>query len=118
VVLAGLLSSLAGFNLDRIAAFIIVIFIAWAGGKILLDGIRVLLDASLDFQTLSLTEKLILNEPRVIEIENLMGRNSGCYKFIEASIVLKTHDLDKANFIAYRIEANIKKQIINREQIN
>jgi predicted Fe-Mo cluster-binding NifX family protein len=42
-----------------------------------------------------------------------MGRNSGRYKFIEASIVLKTHDLDKANFIAHRIESNIKKQIAN-----
>ena len=113
VVLAGLLSSLAGFNFDRIAAFIVVFFIAWAGGKILLDGIRVLLDASLDYPTLSLAEKLILDEPRVIEIQNLMGRNSGRYKFIEASIVLKTHDLDKANFIAHRIEANIKKQITN-----
>jgi cation diffusion facilitator family transporter len=113
VVLAGLLSSLAGFNLERIAAFIIVIFIAWAGGKIFIDGIRVLLDASLDYQTLSSAEKLILDEPRVIEIQNLMGRNSGRYKFIEASIVLKTHDLDKANFIAHRIEANIKKQITN-----
>jgi cation diffusion facilitator family transporter len=113
VVLAGLLSSLAGFNFDRIAAFIVVFFIAWAGSKILVDGIRVLLDASLDYQTLSLTEKFILDEPRVIEIQNLIGRNSGRYKFIEASIVLKTHDLDKANFIAHRIEANIKKQITN-----
>ena len=113
VVLAGLLSSLAGFNLDRIAAFIVVFFIAWAGGRILIDGVRVLLDASLDYQTLSSAEKLILDEPRVIEIKNLMGRNSGRYKFIEASIVLKTHNLDKANFIAHRIEANIKKQITN-----
>ncbi len=113
VVLAGLLSSWAGFNFDRIAAFIIVIFIVWAGGKIFIDGIRVLLDASLDYQTLSSAEKLILDEPRVIEIQNLMGRNSGRYKFIEAIIVLKTHDLDKANFIAHRIESNIKKQIAN-----
>ncbi|MGD8948980.1 MAG: cation diffusion facilitator family transporter [Desulfobacterales bacterium] len=113
VVLAGLLSSLAGFNLDRIAAFIIVIFIAWAGGAIFFDGIRVLLDASLDYQTLRSAEKLILDEPQVTEIQNLIGRNSGRYKFIEASIVLKTHDLNKANFIAHRIEANIKKQIRN-----
>jgi len=117
VVLIGLLSSLAGFNLDRIAAFIIVFFIAWAGGKILVDGIRVLLDASLDYQTLSLAEKLILDEPQVVEIQNLMGRNSGRYKFIEASIVLKTHDLDKANFIAHRIEANIKGQIKNVDRV-
>ena len=113
VVLVGLLSHFLGFDLDRIAAFIIVFFIAWAGGKILIDGIRVLLDASLDYQTLSLAEKLILAEPQVTEIQALIGRNSGRYKFIEASIVLKTHDLDKAYFIAHRIEVSIKKQIKN-----
>ncbi|MGD8256611.1 MAG: cation transporter dimerization domain-containing protein, partial [Desulfobacterales bacterium] len=81
-----------------------MIFIAWAGGAIFFDGIRVLLDASLDYQTLRSAEKLILDEPQVTEIQNLIGRNSGRYKFIEASIVLKTHDLNKANFIAHRIE--------------
>ncbi len=117
VVLAGLLSSLAGFNLDRIAAFIVVFFIAWAGGKILIDGVRVLLDASLDYATLSLAEKLILEEPQVTEIKNLMGRNSGRYKFIEANIVLKTHDFDEANFIVHRIEANIKQKIKNVDRV-
>jgi predicted Fe-Mo cluster-binding NifX family protein len=117
VVLAGLLSSAAGFNLDRIAAFIVVFFIAWAGSKILIDGIRVLLDASLDYATLSSAEKIILEEPQVTEIKNLMGRNSGRYKFIEANIVLKTHDFDKANFIAHRIEFNIKKQITNVDRV-
>ncbi len=117
VVLVGLLSSLAGFNLDRIAAFIVVFFIAWAGGKILIDGVRVLLDASLDYQTLSSAEKLILDEPQITEIQNLIGRNSGRYKFIEAKIVLKTHDFDKANFIVHRIEANIKRQIKNVDRV-
>jgi predicted Fe-Mo cluster-binding NifX family protein len=117
VVLAGLLSSLVGFNLDRIAAFIVVLFIAWAGGKILIDGVRVLLDASLDYGTLSTAEKLILEEPQVIEIKSLIGRNSGRYKFIEANIVLKTHDFDKANFIVHRIEFNIKKQITNVDRV-
>ena len=65
-VLVGLLSSFTGADLDRITAFIIVAIIAWAGGKILIDGIRVLLDASLDYKTLSLAEKLILAEPQVI----------------------------------------------------
>jgi len=117
VVLAGLLSNLAGFNLDRIAAFIVVFFIAWAGGKILIDGVRVLLDASIDYQTLSSAEKLILDEPQITEIKNLIGRNSGRYKFIEVNIVLKTHNLDKASFIVHRIEGNIKRQIKNVDRV-
>ncbi len=116
VVLAGLLSSFAGFDLDRMAAFVIVIFIVLAGGKILMDGIRVLLDASLDYQILSMAEKLILSEPQVIEIQHLTGRNSGRYKFIEVNIILKTHDLDKANYIARRIEDHIRKKIPNMDR--
>lgn len=84
VVLAGLCSNLTRLDLERMAAFVIVIFIAATGGKILIDGIRVLLDASLDYKTLSLAEKLILSEPQVIKIKSLTGRNSGRYKFIEA----------------------------------
>ena len=117
VVLAGLISGFSGFNLDRIAAFVIVFFIVWAGGKILVDGIRVLLDASLDYATLSSAEKIISDEPQVVGINNLMGRNSGRYKFIEANIVLKTHDFDKANFIVRRIEVNIKNQIKNVDRV-
>ena len=117
MVLVVLLSSFAGVNLDRISAFIIVVIIAWSGGKILIDGIRVLLDASLDYKTLSLAEKLILAEPQVMEIQHLMGRNSGRYKFIEADISLKTHDLSKAHFVANRIETNIKSQIKHVDRV-
>lgn len=116
-VLAGLAGSLAGLDLDRVSAFIVVAIIVWAGGKILSDGIRVLLDASLDYPTLSLAEKLILAEPRVMAIEHLTGRNSGRYKFIEANILLKAHELDKAAFIANRIAASISGQIKNVDRV-
>jgi len=116
-VLAGLAGSLAGFDLDRISAFIVVAIIVWSGGKIFIDGIRVLLDASLDYATLSLAEKLILSEPRVVAIEHLTGRNSGRYKFIEANILLKAHALDRAAFIANRISAGISKHIKNVDRV-
>ncbi|WP_419660598.1 cation efflux protein [Desulfosarcina variabilis str. Montpellier] len=116
-VLAGLLGSFAGFDLDRITAFIVVAIIAWSGGKIFIDGIRVLLDASLDYQTLNQAEKLIMAEPRVTAINHLTGRNSGRYKFIEANIVLKEHELEKAAFIANRITANISEKIKNVDRV-
>jgi cation diffusion facilitator family transporter len=116
-VLAGLAGSLAGLQLDRISAFIVVAIIVWAGGKILGDGIRVLLDASLDYATLRQAEKLILAEPRVTAIEHLTGRNSGRYKFIEADIRLKAHELDKAAFIANRIAAKISEKIKNVDRV-
>ncbi|MGD8960695.1 MAG: NifB/NifX family molybdenum-iron cluster-binding protein, partial [Desulfobacteraceae bacterium] len=115
--LAGLAGGLAGLPLDRVAAFIVVAMVVWAGLKILGDGIRVLLDASLDYPTLRLAEQLILAEPQVTAIEHLTGRNSGRYKFIEANILLKAHELDKAAFIANRIAANISEKIKNVDRV-
>ncbi len=117
VVLAGLCSAYVGINLDRAAALVVVVFISISGIRILTDGIRVLLDASLDYKTLSAAEKMIASEAQVLEIKDLTGRSSGRYKFIESSIVLKTHDLDKAHFIASRIEENIKEHIKNVDRV-
>lgn len=116
-VLVGFLASFAGVKLDRVSAFVVVAIIAWSGGKILIDGIRVLLDASLDYQTLSLAEKLIVAEPQVMSIQKLMGRNSGRYKFIEANILLKVYELDRASFIANRIADSISKQIKHVDRV-
>lgn len=117
IVLIGLFSSLLGYNVDRIAAFIIAGFIAWAGAEILIDAVRVLLDASLDYETLSKAEKIIRSESQVVEVNNLAGRNSGRYKFIEVSIIFKTHNLEKAHFIANRIERKIREEIKNVDQV-
>ncbi len=116
-VLVGLLGSFVGIHLDRITAFIVVAIIAWSGGKIFFDGIRVLLDASLDYPTLNQAEKLIMAEPRVTAIKHLTGRNSGRYKFIEADIALKEYELEKAAFIANRITATISEQIKNVDRV-
>ena len=117
VVLLAIISGLLGFHLDRIAALIVVIFITKTGLQILIDGAKVLLDASVDYETLSKIEKIILKTPQVVELKTLTGRNSGRFKFIEASIVLKTHDLDKAYFIANKIEKDIQAEIKNIDKI-
>lgn len=117
VVLIALFSNYSHFNYDKIAAFIIAAFIIWSGGKMLLDCIRVLLDASLDYKTLRYTEKLISDEPQVVEIQNLIGRNSGRYKFIETNLVIKTRTLDKAHIIVSQIEKRIKEKIKNVDKV-
>jgi cob(I)alamin adenosyltransferase len=61
------------------------------------DAFRVLLDASLDFETLDQVKTIILKDPRVISISGLWGRNSGQYKFIEADITIKARNLEKAH---------------------
>ncbi len=117
VVLVAVISSSIGYQLDKIAAMIIVGFIAKAGVQILIDGVKVLLDASLEYETLSKVEKIITDMPEVVSIKSLTGRNSGQFKFIEAVIIIKTSDFNKAHFVADRIERMVKEQINNIDQI-
>ena len=117
VVMIAIIFGSIGYKLDKIAALIVVVFIAKTGFEILKDGVKVLLDASVDYETLSKTEKIILNTPQVVEIKSLTGRNSGRFKFIEANIIIKTHNLDKAHIIADKIEENIRKEVRNIDQV-
>ena len=117
VVMIAIIFGSIGYKLDKIAALIVVVFIAKTGFEILKDGVKVLLDASVDYETLSKTEKIILNTPQVVEIKSLTGRNSGRFKFIESNIIIKTHNLDKAHIIADKIEENIKKELGNIDQV-
>ncbi len=116
IVLIAIISNLIGFGLDKIAAIIVVLIIVKTGLQILIDGARVLLDASVDYETLSRVAKIVLGTPQVVELKSLTGRNSGRFKFIEAMIVLKTHNLDKAHLIVEKIEQQARDEIkdINR----
>ena len=117
IVMVSIILGTIGYHLDKIATLIVVIFIAKTGLGILKDGVKVLLDASVDYETLSKTEKIILNTPQVVEIKKLTGRNSGRFKFIEANIVIKTHNLDKAHLIADKIENQIKQELCNIDHV-
>ena len=113
IVMISIILGTIGYHLDKIATLIVVVFIIKTGIEILIDGIKVLLDASVDYETLSKTEKIILRTPQVFEIKHLIGRNSGRFKFIEANIVIKTHKLEKAHLIADKIENQIKQELGN-----
>jgi predicted Fe-Mo cluster-binding NifX family protein len=102
---------------DKIAAVVVVLFIAHAGWEILFEGVKVLLDASLDQETLHRIRKILFTEPVVREIKSLTGRNSGSYKFIEAEIVVNGSDLAKAHSASLHIEHTIKTQIHNVDHV-
>jgi len=116
-VLVGLVGSLFGINLDRLAVFVVIIFIARAGIAIFIDAIRVLLDASLDFETLDKVKKIISSERSVKEIKSLTGRNSGRYKFIEADVIINARELEKAHLISRKIEKSIRDKITNVDHV-
>ena len=106
-----------GITLDHIAAGLVVVFIARAGWELLSDGMRVLLDASLDPETLGRVRKIIESEPMVTEVRRLAGRNAGRFRFIETYVVLRTGDLKKAHAISHQIEAEIRKQVPHVERV-
>ena len=109
--------SFRGIGIDEIAAGIVLIFIAKAGWELLTDGMRVLLDASVDHDTLVQAKEIIEAEPAVANVINLLGRNAGRFRFIQASIELRTDNLQKAHQITERIENEITKKMHNVERV-
>jgi cation diffusion facilitator family transporter len=103
--------------LDKIAALIIVVLIAWVGMKIGVAAVRVLLDASLDFNTLNTIRGIVQETPQVSKINALTGRNSGRFKFIEIDLALKVRELEKAHFVANQIENRIKSRVPHVDHI-
>ena len=113
VVFFGLLGQYMQFPVDRIAAMIVAILIVKAGWGILVNGMRVLLDASIDTQTLDTIRSTILQDPAVVDVRKIMGRNSGRYMFVEADITLRTSGLERAHQISQRVEREIKRAVPN-----
>jgi len=109
IVFFALLAQYFGLPLDRIAAVIVALFIAYAGWGLLSSSMRVLLDASIDRGTLDKIRSAIAAEPAVSSIEGVTGRNSGRYIFVEATVKLKVSDLSKAHQVSERIESRIKE---------
>ncbi|HUK49833.1 MAG TPA: cation diffusion facilitator family transporter [Terriglobales bacterium] len=117
VVLAALVGQLLGWSLDRVMAILIAAFVLWTGWKLLVDGMRVLLDASLDQKILSRVREIIEAEPGVEDAKRVVGRSAGRYRFVEAEVTLKVTELQKAHVISDRIEETIRAQVPYVEQV-
>jgi cation diffusion facilitator family transporter len=117
VVFAALLAQWFDFPLDRIAALVVVVAIAKTGWEMLSDGMRVLLDASLDPDTLLEIRETILADPAVSEVKWVTGRNAGRFRFVEAEVILRVHDLDKAEAATRRVDAEIRQRVPHIERV-
>jgi cation diffusion facilitator family transporter len=117
VVFLALVGQMVGFPIDRYAALVIVVLIAKTGWELLVDGMRVLLDASLDIETLEQVRAIIQADPTVTDVLSLDGRNAGRYRFLEAQVTLRVADLDKAHNVSRRIEEAIRAQVPHVERV-
>lgn len=116
-VLISLIGHFFSLSLDRPAALIVVFFIARTGWELLKDGMRVLLDVSLDAETLAQVRQIIENDPATAQIKTLTGRNSGRYRFLEAEVTLRSDDLKKAHAVSQRIEQAIRAEVPHMERV-
>ncbi len=112
VVLAGILGNYFGYPIvEKIAVLIIVILIFHAGYEIMVEALKVLLDASIDKETLDRIKELLKSHPLIAEVKSVTGRSSGSYKFIEAEVTVATNDLEKAHNIVHEVEAVVRREI-------
>ncbi len=117
VVFLALVGQMVGFPLDRYAALVIVVLIAKTGWELLVDGMRVLLDASLDIGTLEQVRAVIRADPAVTKLRSLAGRNAGRYRFLEAEVALRVDNLEKAHNVSRRIEEAIRAHVPHVERV-
>jgi cation diffusion facilitator family transporter len=117
VILMALLGSAIGFAVDRYAAVIVVFFITRSAFRIFLDSIRVLLDASLDYNSLTRIREIVLSDPRVAKINTLWARNAGRYKFVELDLTLRVTELEQGHRLSEEIENRVKIEITQVDRV-
>jgi divalent metal cation (Fe/Co/Zn/Cd) transporter len=62
------------------------------GWDLLRDAMRVLLDASLERETLDAIRRLLEADPAVTGSKWITGRNAGRFRFVEAGVSLRVAD--------------------------
>jgi len=113
----GLDWELAGIGMDQAAAVLVLVFIAHTGWELLSDGMRVLLDASIDFETLEQIRNIVKEDPMVADVVSLVGRSAGRFRFLNIRITVRTMDLEKAHAVSERIERRIRENISHVEGV-
>ncbi len=112
VVFVGVLAQYFGVViLEKIAIAIVVFFIFQSGFEILKDAIKVLLDASVDPQTIKEVEEILSKEEMIKKINHIHGRNAGSYQFLQLDLQLNTDSLKEAHQYAHHLEEKIKEKM-------
>jgi cation diffusion facilitator family transporter len=117
LLFVGLASRWINWPLDQIAAMLIVLVVLKTGWDLLVDAMRVLLDASLDADTLLRIRRVIESDPMVTEVNWVTGRNAGRYRFVESGLTLRAPSRSKVENAVRRIEAAVRDAIPYIERV-
>jgi cation diffusion facilitator family transporter len=118
LALVAVVSTYAGLNLDRAAAVVILGFALYSGWGLLLGGMKVLLDASVDAKTLALIDRILAEEALIDRVDALAVRSAGRYLFLEATLHLRTDDLVRAHAASEHLDAQIRAAIPAVERVS
>ncbi|MFX0062812.1 MAG: cation diffusion facilitator family transporter [Candidatus Hermodarchaeota archaeon] len=118
IVFISFISATIGLAVDRLAAIILVIFIGKAAWNLLMDGMRVLLDASIEDETLEEVKRILERHAQVREIKHIVGRNAGRFRFLEIGITIHAPTFENAHLVSEKIEKQIHSQVQNVDRIS
>jgi predicted Fe-Mo cluster-binding NifX family protein len=107
VILFGILGTYWGYPIDRYVAMLVAVLVAYTGAQILIEAVKVLLEATLDYPTLDAIRKILENQDHVKKILSIGGRNSGRFKFVEISLSTDLKLLSEAHEHTSEIEEEI-----------
>jgi cation diffusion facilitator family transporter len=117
LALAALGAERLSLSLDRPAAALIVVAVFKTGWDLLRDAMRVLLDASLERETLDAVHRILDADPAVAESKWITGRNAGRFRFVEAGISLRVADVERIEAVTERIERSVRAHVPNVERV-
>ncbi len=109
VILGVGLNAMGVHYVDSIMALVIVLILAYSGGQVILDALKVLLDASIEKDVMDAATKAAEADPRVRRVVRVDGRNSGSYRFLHVIVVPEAYDLRDAEASADSIRESIKR---------
>lgn len=113
LVFAGILSSYMGYlSLQGVAGLIVALLIIWIGLKIGKNAVMVLLDASIDPETVQQIKDIALSVDGVEGVHEVRVRSSGPYMFAELHLETKKNlSVEKAHGISEKVEEMIKREL-------
>lgn len=119
IIALGVGISAAGIHGADLAATLIVSVVACvSGGQIAIDGIKVLLDASIEKDILEEIKKIIREDPRIRDIVEVSGRNSGSYHFLFLKLVPYRYDVQVTTGITDDLKKKIRGRMKNIDDIS
>jgi predicted Fe-Mo cluster-binding NifX family protein len=117
LAIVGLASQWLGMRLDEIAAGLIVVAVLKTAWDLLADAMRVLLDASLESDTLAAIREVIEADPMVTRVNWVKARNAGRFRFVKTGLCLRATSHEKIEIVLQRIENAVREAVPRIERL-